>query len=315
MRRQPRLYLLALSFVLAVSANTSAGEPTFTTIDVPGAISTDAIDINSAGDIVGRYVSASGKTHGFLLSGSVFTSIDFPDAVLTMAFGINSSGDIVGTYRTADGHSHGFLLGGGVFSSIDFSATFTRAQGINARGDIVGRYDDASGRRHGFLLSEGGEFTSIDFPGDVDTAAWGITPARKITGRYQSADGRSHGFLLSGGEFITIDFPGAVETAPEPGPLVRINPRGDIVGSYCDAGGAVPCSRTAGHVRGFQLSNEGEFTSFDFPDGIGTTGNGINPRGDIVGGYIDQSGRTHGFLFSKGEFNEDSDDDEPRFKD
>jgi len=178
--------------------------------------------------------------------------------------------------------------------------------------------------RHGFLLSEG-ELTSFDFPGAIDTAPWGINPAGDITGRYSSADGKSHGFLLSEGDFTTIDVPGAVETAPSGGvngsATVRINPRGEIVGTYC---AAEPCS--VRQLHGFLLgkgkskdegdkdksTDDGKFTSFDFPGAIGTLGTGINPRGDIVGIYFDKNGRRHGFLLRSGELNEDADDDGPR---
>ncbi len=183
-------------------------------------------------------------------------------------------------------------------------------RGINSRGDIVGRYDDAQGHRHAFLLSEG-EFTSFDFPGVADTAAWGINPAGDITGRYVAPDGRSHGFLLSGGEFTSIDFPGAVETAPggvPSAPIVRINSRGDIVGSYCDA---EPCSLKQ-PVHGFLLSRDGDdegvFTSLDFPGSIRTAGAGIDSQGDTVGSYVDNSSKTHGFLLSVAGSNRDADD-------
>jgi probable HAF family extracellular repeat protein len=44
------------------------------------------------------------------------------------------------------------------------------------------------------------------------------------------------------------------------------------------------------------------FVRIDFPGSILTFANGINARGDIVGRYDDASGRTHGFLLSKGVF-------------
>jgi probable HAF family extracellular repeat protein len=53
---------------------------TFTTIDVPGAFSTDADGINNAGQIVGNYRDAAG-THGFLYHDGSFTTIDVPGAV------------------------------------------------------------------------------------------------------------------------------------------------------------------------------------------------------------------------------------------
>jgi len=69
MRQQRKLYLLALSFTLAATANLLADGPTFTPIDFPGAASTQAWGINTSGDIVGIYTLADKSTHGFLLSG------------------------------------------------------------------------------------------------------------------------------------------------------------------------------------------------------------------------------------------------------
>ena len=81
---------------------------TFTTIDVPGASSTQAFGINPRGDIVAQS-TAGGTTHGFLLDkdGS-FTSVDVPGASSSAALSINPQGEIVGTYAVG-GTTHGFL--------------------------------------------------------------------------------------------------------------------------------------------------------------------------------------------------------------
>lgn len=71
-------------------------------------------------------------------------------------------------------------------------------------------------------------------------------------------------------DFTTFDVPGAVVTAAQ-----GINARGDIVGSYVDAGR---------HRHGF-LMRDGDFTTIDFPDAASTDARGIGPGGDIVGGY------------------------------
>lgn len=282
MHRQPALKLPALSFLLlavlafAPTSSVKASDDehvTFVTIDPPGGILSEANDINSKGENVGRFYDGStcdvlntcfladGHNHGFLLSGGEFTTIDPPGSTLTGAVGINSGGEIVGTYRTADGTFHGFLLSEDEFTTFDFpGANFTREQGINARGDIVGEYHLPPGNTvHGFFLS-GGEFSSIDFPGAIRTSAWRINSAGEVVGRYQSPDGKSHVFLLVGGEYTSIDFPGAFGSLINP-PL-GINARGDIVSNYCDA---APCAIASnGNVHGFQLS-EGDFTSIDFP--------------------------------------------------
>ncbi len=43
-------------------------------------------------------------------------------------------------------------------------------------------------------------------------------------------------------------------------------------------------------------------TRLDYPDAKGTAAFGINPQGDIVGRYTDQSGVTHGFLLSRSQW-------------
>jgi uncharacterized membrane protein len=281
----------------SVSRPQENDDPTFTTIDPPGAIYSEAIDIDPAGDIVGRYYDGGfctpgcgaddGHNHGFLLSRDNFTTIDFPGAVFTVAAAINPRGDIVGRYDLAANRTHGYILSGGEFQTIDYpEATATTAWGINPRGDIVGQYTAVDGQIHGYLLSEG-QFTTIDFPGSIRTNAVKINPAGDIVGRYLSPDARSHAFLLSAGEFTSIEFPGAVETAsllP-----IGINPRGAIVSHYCEV---EPCTGTGGfssneNIHGFLLDG-GEFTSFDVPDSFLTVAFGINARGDIVGLYKDR---------------------------
>lgn len=306
-KRTNHIGVASPSPVRAAQVREDSGEATFLSIDFPDATVTAALDINPAGEIVGRYVSAVDRnTHGFLRSkDGEFTTIDFPGAVFSVAAGINRHGDIVGQYRLpsdAPTDRHGFLLSEGQFTTIDFlGARFINALGINARGDIVGRYCTAvpcvPEKRHGFLLS-GGEFTTIDVPGAIGTNAWKINRQGQIVGGYLGSDGKSHVYLLSEGEFTTIDFPGAFDTAPG-GDNGGINSRGDIVSYYC---AAAPCVDNDSE-HGFLLS-DGEFTTIDFPGGHGRFAFGINPCGDIVGLYGDASGTNHGFLLTRKESDE-----------
>jgi hypothetical protein len=95
----------------------------------------------------------------------------------------------------------------------------------------VGNYDDVSGITHGFLLSAG-SFSTIDFPGALDsTAPSSITAKGEISGFYDDSNGVLHGFTLIAGNFGTVDFPGAFLTE-----AFRANEAGQIVGIYNLAG-------------------------------------------------------------------------------
>lgn len=138
-----------------------------------------------------------------------------------------------------------------------------------------------------------GTFTTIDFPGAVDTVECcspilNINDEAQIVGGYVDAMGTGHGFLLKGGSFTTIDFPGAVYTEAS-----GINARGQIVGEYIDA------TKMASH--GFLLTRRG-FTTVDPPGAINSYINWINQQGDMVGGYMDMDGSFHGVLVSRGAF-------------
>ena len=234
-----------------------------------------------------------------------FTTIDYPGAADTVEccsaiLNINPEGQIVGGYLDTIGTGHGFLLSQGSFTTIDYpGSSYTELLGINPQGDIVGTYVDAASNVHGFTLSEG-NFTRIDFPGSVSTFTNWVNPEGDIVGGYMDTAGVFHGFVVSRGTFTTVDYPGAADTFG-----LGINSAGDIVGIYLDA--------SAVKAHGFLLS-KGSFSSFDYPGsvtnifacggfggGVSYT-DGINNRGEIVGGYCGADGQLHGFLMSKGSF-------------
>ena len=272
-------YLLALSFALGAGSNIFGQSPAFTTIEFPGSTSTVAWGINTRGDVVGIYTSAS-LNHGFLLRAAQFTSIDFPGASGTELYGINTQGDMVGVYTLA-GTRRAFLLSGNQFTKIDFpDAVSTEASAINPRGDTVGFYVNADKSTHGFMLSAG-QFTTIDFPGSTLTLLSGINPQGDIAGAYAGAGG-NHGFRLSDGDFTSLDFPGATFTN-----TTGINPRGDIVGRYT----------TGGVTHGYLLSG-GQFSTIDFAGATFTGATSIDPRGTILGRYRNADNIFHTFLLS-----------------
>jgi probable HAF family extracellular repeat protein len=92
MPRHLLLILLAVSCLCKSLSTAHAASYTFTTLDVPGSITTVADGINTAGQIVGFFNDATGGTHGFLTTDG---------ATSTQAFGIGASGQIVGQFLDA----------------------------------------------------------------------------------------------------------------------------------------------------------------------------------------------------------------------
>ena len=257
----------------AVAAQNAAF--TFTTIDVPGSIQTNANGINSRGQIVGFYTDvSSGTSHGFLDDNGTLTTLDFPGAINNAAFGINKDGQIVGWYA---GAQHAFFYDQSMFTVPDppQSDPFRLATRINDTLQIVGSYSNQSGR-HGFLYDRS-TFTIIDvpFPGALHTQAFGINNHGQIVGIYVKPNGEYGGFLYENGTFTPIDvtLPGAHNTT-----AYDINDMGQIVGWYQDPSFV---------VHGFVYQN-GVYTSIDVPGSTNTEVIGINKQGAIVGKYLKQ---------------------------
>jgi uncharacterized membrane protein len=74
---------------------------TFTQLDYPNAIFTQALGVNNLGRLVGAYQDASGNMHGFIydIKGATFQSIDNPAGIgSTVVNGINDDGTLVGFF-------------------------------------------------------------------------------------------------------------------------------------------------------------------------------------------------------------------------
>jgi len=95
---------------------------------------------------------------------------------------------------------------------------------------------------------------------------------------------QTHGYIVSEGQLRRL-------ISPVPQPLcLEPEPRREAVGFYVDprhTSLGLPVCR-------------GQFTPIDFASAKSTSHSAINPEGDIVGPYVDQSGKMHGFLLSRG---------------
>ena len=283
---------LPLFALLLLAGDSAAQSFNFFTIDVPCsacpggiALSTSASGINPAGDIVGSYTDAAGKSHGFLLSGGQFTNIDVPGELMgvggtlpTGANAISPSGEIIGTYTAP--------VSSAPFGSPEYCVAAKPASCIK-----------------GFLYSHG-QFSTVLFPlpsGGVHPGSvpHHITPNGNIYGCLHDRDTgmsmfgavwtRHGGFNLTagGGELGNSD-PNAATGVP-----MSMNngatPDGHtIVGHWTEMN---PDMTT--HTHGYFVQN-GEFSAYDVPGSAATVIWNINPAGAIVGFY--HSDRNHPFL-------------------
>lgn len=273
---------------------TTTPQYAFTTLDVPGAVESQAYGITDKGEIVGYFRDGLDVYHGFLYVDGIFTTLDAPLASHnrgggTTAFGVNNRGQIVGVYMGGSPpFSRAFLYENGIFRTLNVpnpdSATGfdTVAMDINSRGAIVGFYFDQANRTHGYVFKKG-TFRALDAPGSVGTAPYAIDDRNDIAGAFVPSDATccERGFLFEQGAFTTFDVPGAVHTR-----ITHILPDGRVLGTDID---------TRALIHGF-LWQKGVFVRLDVPGARWTRPEGINKKGQIVGVYGDQNNQVHGFI-------------------
>src|SRR5215469_18269555 len=158
---------LLFSCLLFAQAKTETLSLTFTTIDVPGAVITNVLGINTAGDVVGNYsAGSSAPSHGFLYSGGTFTLFDYPGQYTTIAYGINDSGVISGSAFADDASNIvGFLYDQITFTTIGAPGkAATVVYGINSAGNVVGGEGTSLSSTKAFEL-RGARFKNITPPG------------------------------------------------------------------------------------------------------------------------------------------------------
>lgn len=263
----------------------------YTEIILPNALSATAQGINARGDVVGIYRDgAVARTRGFLWTDGEATPIDYPGAAVTEARGISATGEIVGTYRIAGEppvNVHGFLLKkDGTFENVDFPGhTNTIAQRILPNGIILGcRHDhDMMNTMRGVIMRPDGTSAEID---EFASMHNGATPdGQLIVGLFTNMmTGRGEGYVIDDGVFTPFVVPGSNFTT-----AWDVNPRGEIVGVYRDAG-----NKIHGYVR-----DGDDYMPIDMPGANATRVFGINASGDVVGAFVDSAGRTRAFVATR----------------
>jgi probable HAF family extracellular repeat protein len=141
------------------------------------------------------------------------------------------------------------------------------------------------------------DFTTIDVPDvfDATSTQANANSTHEIAGEYV-VDGNAHGFVLNKGVFTTINVPGAVATVVNPDVTIvttinGINAPGRFTGTYGD-----------GNTIHAFVWEKGVFTTLDPPGSVESQGGFLNAKGEVVGGYRDNTRKRHAFIWSKGVF-------------
>ena len=273
--------LFVLVSGLLVTSYSFGQQFNFASINVPGATATWASGIGPGGQIVGGYLDANGKEHGYLYRNGTFTTIDIP-------------GSLVGLPDDPETGKPVPLQG--------------EVDGINPAGEMVGDYFAPPGApgapdcivafsppcQRGFLYKRG-QFSSVLVPGHAGSIPTSIAPDGAIYGclHDQTFGPQMFGFERThAGDFKTLQAGGGELANPAESHPNSMNnaatPDGSlIVGLYTPPG--------ASRAHGFTVQN-GLWADYMFPGSTATQNWGINPNGDFVGAYRDASGHFHGFL-------------------
>ncbi len=282
---------------------------TYAPINVPGAAATEARGINTSGEIVGFYKSASCTdydvkvpncpTHGFKYVNGSYIKLMVPNSVSTAIMGVNDLGDLVGFYTKADGSKHGFIwFHQNVVQTIDYpnppSGLNTIPFGINKAGTIVGGLWSINSNGTfpgGGWVWVNGKFSNMDpsRPNGVAPCCWsvnGIANSGVLTGELFQDDffeawfkaGTDEDFYMKNGDSFGTG----------------VNSGHDVVG-YTSLSGWFARNIEANEGTNDSTETTPSFITVMFPNSQATVPFGLNNLRGVVGIYADSSGQ-HGFL-------------------
>jgi uncharacterized membrane protein len=215
----------------------------YRTIDAPGSTGTHATGVsgsaafgmNNRGQIVGAYVGADNRIHGYVLDRGRFQTIDAPGTSDTVVFGINDRGQMTVQSSSPDGPFFDLLLDDGEFTPlVPPGAVGSRAHKIDARGQVVGVFSGSDGVQRGFTFRNG-RYRTIDFEGADATGVNASNARGQIVGYFVTGDLSQptavvRGAILDRGRLTTFEAPGP-PTGPSGTTAYDINERGQIVGA------------------------------------------------------------------------------------
>jgi hypothetical protein len=223
-----------------------------------------------------------------------YTNENFPGSVQTQVVGITPLGSAttVGFYIDNSGNNIGFVDQSGTFTGVSDPSTPTTTPstnqllGVNDNGQAVGFYVDGDGNNQAYLYNiTTKSFTAINLPGSFDamsTTATGINDAGVVSGFYTNTGGATLGFIDNAGTFTSYNDPFGSNTM-----FLGINASDEVVGSFLNGSSVTEGLLFNVGTDTFQTIDDPLASSTPAFGVTGTTINGINNAGDLVGFYSD----------------------------
>lgn len=186
-----------------------------------GGRDSQALGINSRGEVVGVSSVASGDRHAFRDIGGKMTDLGtLPKGSYSTADAINDRGVIAGTSDSGNLAQHAVIWRGGAITDLGTlpGGHNSHAFAIDGRGDVVGFADDARGESHAFLYS-GGHMQDLGDLGQDPTRADDINDRGQVVGSSGLTEYIRHAFLWQNGkmsdlnDLIAADSPWRLEEA------------------------------------------------------------------------------------------------------
>ena len=257
---------IILAIVLSFGSLSANAGYIFTPLGAIGGSTSEALSINSSGQVVGDSTQSDLSLRATLWNNGTITDLNAPSSSTSQAISINSSGQVVGISTPI----HATLWNNGAITDLGtLGGSTSVAFSINSSGKVVGDSDTLSSSIHATLWNNGA-ITDLGTLGGSNSSASYINSSGQIVG-YSSTQGdlSSHATLWNNGTITDLGTLGGSTSQ-----ALSINSSGQIVG-YSSTQGDLSFHAT--------LWNNGTITDLGTLGGSTSFARAINSSGQIVG--------------------------------
>lgn len=275
-----------LPLLISLTLSTAAHATTWTLTDLGtfGGVSSTALGINNAGQVVGYATATDNTPYPAIWQAGVISKLATRGGA---ALKVNSKGIAAGNGISTDG----LRLNATLYideQAIDlgtFGGTFSNVNGINDNAQVIGYARTLDEKDHAFLIDETGIMDLGTFGGQY-SYAYGINNSGQVVGSAYNADGISRCFLFNGSNLTDIGTLGGKVCI-----AWAINDAGQVTGNASTA--------NSGPAHAFIYEN-GVMRDLGTLGGSASVGLAINQNGQVVGYARTARNDIHAFIYSNG---------------